>query len=170
MTEKVYTETIKVVADILAHFMNLTQERIFIYNDGRELPKDNGLYLVLSIQSRKPYGTRSQQKNINGVFREVLTTNVAERLICSICSKNSDARTRSFEVQMAMTSDYAQQMMDLYGFHISQIADVQDRSFLEQTARLNRFDCEINCLTAYEKIQGIDYYDQFPINTVFQSR
>lgn len=167
MAVREYQETIKVVADILAKFMTLSQDRIFLANDGRELPKDEGLYLVISIASRSPYASKSEQKSVGGAMREVLTMNVAERLVVSICSKNSDARLRCHEVQMAMASQYAEQMQELYGFHISRMANVNDRSFLEATARLNRFDCEINTLTCIEKVQDIDYFDTFEIEDKF---
>ena len=161
-------EPVKIIADILAHEMNLSPNRIFIYNDGRQLPKDDKIYIVLNVLSRPPYGAKTEYKTINGGLSEVQTLNVRETIIASAISKNTEARTRSYEVQMAINSTFAQQEQEKYGCHISRIAPVRDMSFLEETARLNRFDTEITVLTVYEKAQSVDYYDSFKSKTEFE--
>lgn len=155
------TEPIIVIAQILSHEMNLTQDRIFIYNDVRELPKDEGMYLVLEVQSRPPYVNKSETKIINGVLNEVQSMNVRETIIVHCVSKNAESRKRSYEVQMAMSSNYAQQAMEENKLHIGRIAPVLDASSLEGTSRLNRFDCTINLLAAYEQIKPVEVYDSF---------
>ena len=162
-------EPVLVIADILSHELQLGQDRIFIYNDGRQLPKDSGLYIVLLIDSRPPYGTKTEYKEVNGVYCNVQSMNVAEKVTAQIVSKDTTARKRAYEVQMAMSSNYAIQQMEKYGFHISRIANVMDASFVEATTRMNRFDCEINILTAYEKVSSVDYYDTFNTEERFQA-
>lgn len=161
-------EPIKVIADIISHQMNLSPERIFIFNDGRELPVDDGLYVVLSITSRPPFGIKSEYKTVDGVLTNVTSMNVAERIIASVISKNTDARKRACEVQLAMSSYYAENQQQINGFHIGKIAPVTNNSGLEGTARLNRFDCEINIITAYEKADSVDYYDAFTHTEEFE--
>ena len=46
-----WREPIKVIADLLSNELELDSSRIFIYNDGRPLPKDKGLYIVISINN-----------------------------------------------------------------------------------------------------------------------
>lgn len=161
-------EPIKVVADIISNQLNLSPERIFIYNDGRELPTDDGLYIVLSITSRPPFGIKSEYKEVDGVLTQVISMNVAERIVASIISKNADARKRAYEVQMAMSSYYSENQQQINGFHIGKISTVTNNSSLEGTSRLNRFDCEINILTAYEKVESVDYYDKFSHSETFE--
>jgi hypothetical protein len=161
-------EPVKIIADILSHEMNLPPERIFIYNDGRVLPNDDGLYIVLYVNSRPPYGARTYYKGEPSNLIEVQTLNVKETIIASAVSKNTDARTRSYEVQMAINSTFAQQKQEEFGCHISMIAPVRDMSFLEETARLNRFDTEITILTVYEKETPVDYFDSVDTESSFQ--
>ena len=161
-------EPVKVIADIISHEMDLPNDRIFIYNDGRELPKDDGLYIVLSVMSRPPFGAKSSYKETEDGLVEVQTLNVKETIIASAVSKNTDARTRAYEVQMAVNSVFSEQKQEEYGCHISMIAPVRDMSFLENTARLNRFDTEITLLAAYEKVKDIDYFDTYSITSKFE--
>lgn len=161
-------EPVKIIADIISHELDLPAERIFIYNDGRELPKDDNLYIVLSVMSRPPFGVKSSYRESNNGLVEVQTLNVKETIIASAVSKNTDARTRAYEVQMAVNSVFSEQLQELYGCHISMIAPVRDMSFLENTARLNRFDTEITVLCAYEKVQDIDYFNTIRLNSRFE--
>lgn len=156
-----YREPVKIIADIISHELGLDESRIFIYNDGRPLPKDKNLYIVLYVRETPPYGSKTEYKEIDGVFTEVQTLNFQQTVTASIISKDTSARTRFYEVQMAMNSTYSIQQQEKYGCHISRIADVVDLSFLEQTERLNRFDTTIRLLYAVEKKQQVDYYDTF---------
>lgn len=161
-------EPIKIIADIISHEMNLSPERIFIFNDGRELPIDDGLYVVLNITSRPPFGIKSEYKTVDGVFTQVTSMNVAERIIASVVSKNTEARKRAYEVQLAMSSYYSENQQQMNGFHIGKISSVTNNSALEGTSRLNRFDCEINVITAYEKVAPVNYYDAFSHTEEFE--
>lgn len=161
-------EPVKIIADILSREMNIPEERIFIYNDGRPLPKDEEIYIVLYVTSRPPYGAKTSYKDNDGILEEVQTLNVRENIIASIVSKDTTARTRSYEVLMALSSTYAQQVQEKYGCHISMIAPVRDMSFLEETARLNRFDTEVTILTVYEKVKPVDYYDSFKSQETYE--
>lgn len=161
-------EPVKIIADIISHEMKLPADRIFIYNDGRELPKDDGLYIVLYVTSRPPYGAKTEYRGSDENLVEIQTLNVKEVIVASAVSKNTEARTRAYEVQMAVNSMFSQQEQEKYACHISRIAPVRDFSFLEQTSRLNRFDTEITVLTVYEKTQPVDYYDTFSGTAYFE--
>lgn len=167
-------EPLVVVGEILQHELGLTPNRIFLYNSTRELPKDGELYLVLEIQGRPPYAVKHEYKTltINNVqkYCEVTTMNVQETIFVSCVSKDNSARLRAYEVQLSMNSDYAIQQMFKYGFHISQISGVNDASALEASSRLNRYDCQITLLTAYEKVNPVEYYDTFEeVETKFEA-
>lgn len=164
-----FREPVKIIADIISHEMNLPPERIFIYNDGRTLPKDNDLYIVLYVNRTPPYGSKTEYVETEAGLVEVQTLNFQQTIMASAVSKSTEARQRAYEVQMAVNSTYAQQMQEKYGCHISRIAPVQDLSFLETTSRLNRFDTTIIVLSAIEKRQVVDYYDQFPYESQYES-
>lgn len=163
-----FREPVKIIADILSHQMNLDPSRIFIYNDGRTLPKDDGLYIVLYVHRTPPYGSKTEYKETAEGLIEVQSLNFQQTIIASAVSKSTEARQRAYEVQMAVNSTYSQQMQEKYGCHISRIAPVQDLSFLETTSRLNRFDTTVVVLAAVEKETVVDYYDQFPYESQYE--
>lgn len=162
-------EPIKAIADIICHEMQINPDRVYLFNDVRKLPTDKDLFVVLDEQDFAPHGASLDYKEIKGVFTEIQTLNVKKKITISLISKNTDARTRQYEPQMAMNSTYAQQVQEQYGFHVSTTSAVVNRSFLEETARLNRFDTEVMLTTAFEKKQAVDYYDTATYNSIFES-
>lgn len=161
-------EPLVIIGEILQEELNLTPERIFFYNTERFSPKDEDLYIVLQVRSQPPYGVKHEYKTIDGVYSEVTSLNVKESIYVQCISKNNTARKRAYEVQMAMSSDYAIKKMESNGFHISKISNVTDVSNVEGTSRLNRFDCQIDILVAYEKIKQVDYFDKFEHTEEFE--
>lgn len=161
-------EPIVALGQIIGHEMRIKKDRIFIFNNERSLPKDDGLYIVLSNISMRPYGIKSEFKNVNTNFIQVTSMNVAEEIMVSVCSKDTSARKRAYEVPLSMSSYFSQNMQQMQGFHIGQISNVVNNSDLEGTSRLNRFDCTIKLLTAYEKKPDVDYYDKFSHTEIFE--
>lgn len=166
-------EPIKAIADILVNQMNIPAGRVFILNDNRQLPTDNNLYVTIDIIMNAPFGSNVRYKTVTlnnqEQYQEVQSLAIKQTIVVSLVSKNSDARTRAYEVQMAMNSTYSQQSQEKYGYHIASISPIHNRSFLEATARLNRFDTELSIITAIEKKQTVDYYDKAPYETKFEA-
>lgn len=162
-------EPIKAIADIITHEMNIAPERVFLFNDLRELPTDAGLFVVIDEQDYPPHGAELKYKEVNNSLMEVTTLNVKKRIMISLISKNTDARMRQYEPQMALNSTYSQQQQELYGFHVSTTSAVQNRSFVEETARLARFDTEVIVTTAFEKTQAVEYYNSAEHSSIFES-
>ena len=163
-----WREPIKVVADILSHELNLSSDRIFIYNDGRPLPKDDGLYISLCINEIIPYANNNKTGDINTTFSEKISMNYRQKVIASVISKDSTARIAAYNAVMALSSVYSIQKQEEYSCHIAKIAHVTDASFLEETARLNRFDVAINVISWAEATKEIDYFNTGEIETRFE--
>ena len=154
-------EAAKLIRDILIKEMELDNSRIWIYNSDAILPTDDELFIVLQIKSRPPYSNNVKYEETTNGLNEIQTMTVAEVIQIDICSKNTEARERAYEVQMAMRSTFAIQTQEANQFSISRIAPVQDISFLEATSRLNRYSCEVRVISAYTKTKNVDYYDTF---------
>ena len=161
-------EPIKAIADIICHEMNLTSDRVFLFNSVNSLPKDDGLYVVLQQTEYPPFGLKKEYRLDKGVYTEFQSYMTKELITISLVSKNTDARLRRFDVNLALNSTYSQQIQEQYGFHISQCNPVANRSFLEATARLYRFDTEATVITAYEQNRAVDYYDKFDNTMVIE--
>lgn len=155
-------EPIKAIADILSKELNISASRIFLMNSLRELPKDEGAFIVLQEETFPPFGLKREYKtDSKGVYSEFLSYMTKQRITISLLSKNSEARLQKFDVNLALNSTYSQQVQEQYGFHISAVNPVTNRSFLEETARLYRYDTEATVITAYSKQNAVDYYEVF---------
>lgn len=153
--------SLDVIKKILINEMNISAKRIWAYNADVDIPTDGKLFIVLSYAEKTPYSNNTKYVASDNGLNEVQTMNVAEDVIISLLSQNTDARDRSYEVLMALNSTYSQNLQVKNRIHISRIGQVLDNSFLEATARLNRFDVHCRVLTAYDKIKEVDYYDNY---------
>lgn len=160
--------TLDIIKTILDNQMQMPAGRVFAYNGSQDLPKDRNLFIVLSVAEQTPYSNNIRYKSTNEGLVEIQTQNVAEDIIISCCSVNTEARDRVKEVNWALKSYYGQYQQEKNKIHISQINPVRDKSFLEETTMLNRFDVEIRVIRGYTKETLIDYYDKFPVTSEFE--
>lgn len=163
-------EPISIIRNIIIKEMDLKPDRIWIYNADAPLPKDSGLFCILSLNAQNPFSNNVKYEDSleDDTLNEVQTMNVQADITVSLLSKDDSARSRAYEVQMALGSTYSQQMQEKNKMHISRIGNVIDASFLEATSRLNRFDVDCVALYAYKKVKPVDYYDKFPIDSMLR--
>ena len=163
-------EPISIIRNIIIKEMDLKPDRIWIYNADAPLPKDSGLFCILSLNAQNPFSNNVKYEGSfeDDTLNEVQTMNVQADITVSLLSKDNSARSRANEVQMALGSTYSQQMQEKNKMHISRIGNVVDASFLEATSRLNRFDVDCVALYAYKKVKPVDYYDKFPIDSMLR--
>lgn len=168
-----WREPIKVLADLLSRELSLGADRIFIYNDGRPLPKDKGLYIVLSINGtnviRNTSVTKDVTVNEQSVYTEVLDQNFKQNIIVSVISEDSSARLMANEVVMALSSVYSQQLQEKYSCHIARIAHITDASFLEKTDMLTRMDVAVSVLSWKQLVKPVDYYEVEDFESMFEA-
>lgn len=148
--------------------MSMPQGRVWAYNGTQNLPQDNGLFIVLSFMSRDPYANVSHYEDTQNGYIEKQSVNVAEDVLISLISVNTEARDRVFEVPMALKSAFSQYTQEKNHIHISTIGQVMDSSFVEASTRLNRFDVTCRVIRTYEQTIDIDYYDKFPNTSKFE--
>lgn len=160
--------TLDLIKGILDNQMSMPKGRVWAYNGNQDLPQDNNLFIILSFMDTTPYSNIKRYKHTENGLQEIQTVNVAEDILISLISRSTEARDRRFEPSMVLNSTYSQYIQEKNKFHISTINEIRDSSFLESTARLNRFDVTCRVIRTYEKIQDIDYYDKFPNTSEFE--
>lgn len=160
--------TLDIIKLILDKRMQMPAGRVFAYNGSQDLPKDRNLFIVLYLAEQTPYSNNIRYKSTNEGLVEIQTQNIAEDIVISCCSVNTEARDRVKEVNTALKSSFGQYQQEKYKIHISQTNPVRDKSFLEETMMLNRFDVEIRVIRGYTKETLIDYYDKFPVTSEFE--
>ena len=168
-----WREPIKVIAELLSRELNLGSDRIFIYNDGRPLPKDKGMYIVLSINGTQVFRNTSETKSIvndnESVYTEIRNQNFKQNIIVSVISEDSSARYMANDVVMALSSVYSQQLQEKYSCHIARIAHITDASFLEKTDMLTRMDVSVSVLSWKQLSKPVDYYVVNEFETRFEA-
>lgn len=157
--------TLDVIQQILVKQMNIPASRVFAYNSNIELPKDTDLFIPLFYTERRPISNNAKMVSTEAGIEEHQNTNMVEDVIISLMSVDTSARDRVQDVFMALRSYYSQDLQAKNKLHISTIGEAYDKSFLEETSMLNRFDIKIRIFRAYEKINIVDYYDKFRFET-----
>lgn len=161
--------SLDIIKQILDKEMQMPQGRVFAYNSSVDLPQDRNLFIVLHYTAKTPYSNNVRYENTkDGKLVEHQISNFVEDILISLMSVNQDARDRAHEVLMALRSNYAQVLQEQNKVHITTQGDIIDKSFLEATSRLNRFDVRAKIYVSYDKITNIDYYDKFPNTSKFE--
>ena len=160
--------SLDIIKQILDKEMDMPKGRVFAYNSNVDLPQDRNLFIVLHYTAKTPYSNNIRYKNTPQGLEEHQTSNFVEDVLISLMSVNQDARDRAHEVLMALRSNYAQVLQEQNKVHITTQGDIIDKSFLEATSRLNRFDVRAKIYISYDKITNVDYYDKFPNTSKFE--
>lgn len=108
---------------------------------------------------RKEYFEKTENGTTKYYERQML--NDKRLMQIDAYSRNNEARDRFWEIQSALGSTLAEQLSDLYQFRISKISNAFNNSGLDGSSDINRFSIRFNCLSWFEKINEIDYYDTF---------
>lgn len=157
--------TLDVIKQIIDEQMNMPVGRVFAYNSNVNLPEDSELFIPLYYAERKPIANNSKMVTTAEGVEEHQSINMVEDVIIALISRDTSARDRVQEVFLALNSYYSRNLQAVNKLHISWIGEAYDKSFLEATSMLNRFDIRIRVFRSYEKISNIDYYDTFSFET-----
>lgn len=155
------TGTLDILKQIICEGMDLPVDRVWAYNSDVDLPKDNGLFIVLHYGARTPISNTVKYVETADGVEEHQAMNVCDEVFISVMSQNTEARERVHEVQLAFNSTFSRNLQAKEHVHISILGDVMDASFLEATSRINRFDVKTKLFTSYSKIKSVDYYDKY---------
>lgn len=154
------TMPIDYLRQIIVRELSLSDDRVMIANQKWQIPEDDALFLTLNYTSAAPISSRVKQDPATGMIEEInLVT--SEIITVSVMSRNLEAMRRKEDVAMSLVSTYSQQIQERYGFKIMRLSPIQNLSFLEASAMLQRFDIVVNVRGAYSKTKSIEYYETF---------
>lgn len=170
------TETEIIIANIIQHEMNLLDNQIWIYNQNFVMPRTSGLFVVVGFGWDKVISNKTEMlfNSTSGEPYELQSCTCVENIVISLMSENAEARQRKSEAILAMTSIYAQQMMEKYNFKIAKIPkDFVNVSDAEGSTTINRYNITIPVMVWYQKehqLTSTDYYDDFTGNVIIEER
>lgn len=152
---------------ILNAEMDMPANSVWVREQNRKIPNDNGLYISVGFVSAQPNYNVVRMEEIGGVQKQISEVQLLERIQIDIFSNSNDALTRNWEVIAALQSFYSQQIQELYNFKIFRIpSNWLDTSAAEGGSMLKRFTITIACFVWYRKIKAMptvlgDYYNDF---------
>lgn len=153
-------EPILIIADILEDSLGLAANRVFIYEENIDLPKDKNLYIAIQHINTQPYSVTNKQTPTETGFQEEINLLTREEYIINVVSRNDEARTRKEEVVLALNSFKSLQQQEKYQFNIAKItSSFINVSELEGAGILKRYAIKIVILAHKTKTNDIDYYD-----------
>lgn len=167
---KIVTVCEQVLVDIINHEMAMPANSVWVREQNRDIPNDNGLYISCGFINGIPlsnitrtYTVPDPQDSNNTIQQEVNTYQQTENIQIDVMSRSNAPLVRKAEVIMAMQSIYAQQQMELYNFKIARIPRAfLDTSGTEGGSTLKKYSITIACITCYTKTKTLgDYYDDF---------
>lgn len=165
--------TLDVLKLIIDKEMNMPENRVWAYNSDVDLPKDNDLFIILFLKEQIPFANNTKYVSTTDGMEEHQTINIREEITISLVSRSTQARTRAYEVLLALNSLYSRQIQAKNKIHISILGNFYDASWLEATSMLNRWDLRIRVLRAYDNIRIMnsdEYYDKYRFQTVIENK
>jgi hypothetical protein len=149
------------ICDIIQNQLDLTADRVYLWDQKIMQPKDFGLYVAVGVLSRKPF-SNSRKTRPDGVS-VIQSMNFQESISIDIISRGTDARDRKEEILMALNSVYSQQIQNQNSFFIAPITtQIRNLSHQDGAAIPYRYHIDVTIMYSISKIKTVPYYDDIP--------
>ena len=148
-----------ILADIISTEMSLDADRVVVYDQNFIPPKDQNIYIIISLQSSKIIGNNNRFNPATEEEEQYIS--VSETYNVEITSKNRDALTNRFGVNLAIKSTYSQQKQEENQIRIFRSNTNLDLSFIEGTSSLHRYRIPVIINSTKISDKAIDIYDNF---------
>lgn len=156
-----------IIIDILRNELELNNANVWVRDQNKKIPNDQGLYIVVGMVDTKVIGNNNTITPTDAGMTELQQVTMRQNIQIDIFSRSTDAITRRSEVLAALSSFYSQQLQERNSFKIFRIPTTFiNSSGVEGGSNINRFSIIIACHTFFRKekvlssING-DYYDEF---------
>lgn len=166
-----------IIVDILINQMDMPKNSVWVRNQNREIPKDQGLYIIVGMVDSQYISATNDVSPIEipqpdpapdiSAMKETQKTITRENIQIDILSRSDSATLRRWEVIAALRSVYCQQQQEANYFKIARLPTAfLNTSDAEGGSQVNRFSLTISCHVWYIKERtllksGFDFYDDF---------
>lgn len=146
------------LCDILRRELNLSQSRVYLWDQKLMQPHDSDLYIAVSMPSPKPFGnSRTQSADGTTVSQSV---NMYAAVDIDIISRGPAARDRKEEVILALNSVYAQQQMNANSFNVGTLSIAfVNLNELDGAAIPYRYRITVGMQYVVTKVKATPFYD-----------
>lgn len=155
-----------IICDILARELGLEYNRVFLFNQKYEWPKDEKMFIEVGEGTSQLISNIPSHQTINDRYYEIQTISMATPLEINIYSRGREAVKRHAEIPMALNSTYSIQQQGRNGISIAKITlgkNIKNLSELDGAAMMNRFLAEIVVNHSEERIKEVPYFDKYTI-------
>ncbi len=149
-----------VLCDIIQHELELPEERTVTYNQNFKAPNDEGMYVVVGLQSVNVIASNSRMNPDTG--QNVQSVVTATNYWIDFTSKGSEAMERQAEVVAAVSSIYSEQRQEANHIQISRTSQILDLSFIEGPSALYRYRFNVIIKSVNTITKDIETFDKFP--------
>lgn len=156
------TSPLGLFAEIIQKEMGLDSNHIYFWDQKLPQPKDNGVYIAVSIIRCKPFANINRFNSTTDKSEQMLSMSALVGI--DIISRGNQALFRKEEVLLALNSDYAKYQQSANSFYIGKLppsSDFINLSIIDGTAIPYRFRISIGIQYAYTKNQFVPYFDTF---------
>jgi len=154
--------TPKIILDMIKNQLNLEENQAWVYNQRQTIPKEDGLFVVVGLDSVRVYGNNTYYDDDSMGLEEKVGTWVLEHISINLFSRDYSAIMRQAEVLASFVSTYSQQVAFAYALRFGKIPSTfVDRSSREGTSILYRFVISIPVYRCYVTVKPVAYFDNF---------
>lgn len=158
--------------NIIQHELGLANGRVYLWDQKIMQPKDNDLYVAVSVPICKPFANVNESDGSSDGLNSVQWVSMLARVDIDIISRGPAARDRKEEVILALNSNYAQQQQEANGFYIGKLSPSGgfiNLSEVDGAAIPYRYRISVNMQYAVTKTTLVDYFDTFTTQEVINS-
>lgn len=153
--------------DVIQQYMGLDMNHCYLWDQKIFMPTDSNLYVVVSVESCKPFGN-NQTNVVNGsMVNAVQYVNMYNILGLDIISRGPAARDQKELVVAALDSVYSQQQQQKNAFLIGRITTgFTNLSGIDGNAIPYRFHLSVGFQYTVTNSVSVGYFDTFSTPTV----
>jgi hypothetical protein len=155
----------QILVDIIRQEMELDQNSVWIRDQNKDIPADNGLYVVVGLSDSIPISSANSFDSV--AMTEIQQVIVCENIQIDIFSRSKDLISRRWEVMAALHSVLSRQAQEANNFKIFKMPkSFVNASSAEGGSNINRYTMTFACHVWYRKEKVLqspngDYYDDF---------
>lgn len=160
-------EPIKVLANAIQTGLGLGAGAVMLGLENYKIPTTAGLYIALLYGPDNTIGSnRTYDVDSAGAYYQVQEAVKLHEIALDVMSFDASARVRQQEVLFAVTSDFAEALMEAnamrFGSNPGAFVPVPS---IEETKELNRFRVTFTVNAIHRKITPSSYYDSLQLET-----
>lgn len=151
---------LELFCDVIATEMDLDSERVFFWDQKKNLPTNFDLFIAVSALNPRPFGNSA--KFDAGTNDLVQSVNMQTTLGVDVVSAGTQAFLRKEEVILALRGQYSQKQQELNSFRIFPISSGFVNLSEIQGARIPyRYNISVNIQYQVTKRAAVEYFSTF---------